>query len=67
MDFDQGEDFNHIGETLGFIFSYFVFTTILFTLFYYLDKLPSGWTYYHIMTLTLFIVFIGFFIQEKLK
>ena len=56
-----------IGEGLGYLFSYFTFTTILYFVVYYLEKIPETWTYFHVMLITLIIAYIGFVISWLLK
>jgi len=56
-----------VGKKIGYIFSYFLFTTILFYLLTFLDKIPSHWTYLHMVVITFLIVLIGIFIGGRLK
>ena len=55
------------GEKIGYILSYFVFTTILYFLLKLLNKIPSHWTYLHIMVITFLIALIGVLVARKLK
>lgn len=59
MKFEQSKSVEKIGEKIGYIFSYFIFTTILFFILTFLNKLPSSWTYFHIMAVTLLVALIG--------
>ena len=58
---------NKIAEKAGYIFSYFLFTTILFFILKFLNKLPENWTYFHIMGITLLIIIIGTLLKRILK
>jgi hypothetical protein len=65
MDFkDKNRKF---GKELGFIFSYFIFTTILFFVLKTLNKLPLGWNYFYIMWITLLIVLVGLLFRRFLE
>jgi len=56
-----------VGEMLGYIIMYLIFTTILFFILKFLNKLPTSWTYLHVMALTLLIVLFGMLIRRILK
>ena len=55
------------GERIGFLFSYFLFTTILFFLLVLLNKLPTSWSYLHIVGITVLIVLCGLGLERVLK
>ena len=67
MNFEQNKTIEKIGEKTGYIFSYFLFTTILFLLLVILKKIPESWSYFHIMEITILITFIGIIIKKLLK
>lgn len=67
MIFEENKITEKIGVKLGFIFSYFVFTTILFYAMVFLNKLPMNWNYGYIMGVTLSITFIGVLVKRALK
>jgi len=67
MSFEHSKTIGNFGEKVGFIFSYLLFTTVIFFLFSLLGKLPSDWSYIHIMLITSIITFIGLVIGEYLK
>lgn len=48
-----------IAEKIGYIFSYFLFTTLLFFILGFMKKMPPSWTYFHIATVTIFIALAG--------
>ena len=56
-----------VGETLGFLIGYFVFTTILFFALTFLKKIPTSWTYFHIIGLTIVVTLVGTTIRRLLK
>ena len=58
MDFKNNKSEERFGRKLGYIFSYFIFTSVLFFVLNFFKKLPSGWSYFHIMGLTLIIAFV---------
>ena len=58
---------NNPAEVIGYLFGYFLFTTILFFILTFLDKLPENWSYFHIMGLILLIVLIGTLLKRMLK
>ncbi|MCK5039978.1 MAG: hypothetical protein KAR87_03355 [Candidatus Aenigmarchaeota archaeon] len=47
------------GEKIGFITGYFIFTTVLYYVLLFLNKLPATWTYINIMFITLIVVLTG--------
>lgn len=55
------------GKVVGYLFSYFVFTTILFFALTLLKKMPSSWTFFHIMGITLFIAILGGILKKLLR
>ena len=56
-----------LGEITGFLLMYFIFTTILYFLLKWLDKIPDSWSFIYISMITLFIVLLGFLINILLK
>ncbi|MBS3157720.1 hypothetical protein J4206_00360 [Candidatus Woesearchaeota archaeon] len=67
MEFEDDKAMGNLGEKTGFIFSYFLFTTALFFMLQFTRKIPVSWSYFHIMAITLSIVFLGHLIERKLK
>lgn len=55
-----------IGRIAGFIFSYLLFTTILFFILQFTGRI-SGWTYFHVMAATLIITAFGAGLKRLLK
>jgi len=56
-----------LSELLGYIFSYLLFTTILFFILIFLNKLPQAWSFFHIIILTLLISLVGIMLNKFLK
>ena len=67
MEFEKNETLEKSGKIVGFLFSYFLFTTIIFFIFRITEKLPKDWSYFHIVSVTLIIASIGFIIKKLLK
>ena len=67
MIFEKNNSAENAGEFLGFVFSYFAFTTMLFFVLRFSGKLPKGWTYLCIMAVTLLIIGSGLLIKRLLK
>ena len=67
MLFNENELMDKAGIMAGFVFGYFLFTTILFFLLTFLNKIPEDWTYLHIASLTLLITLIGAFLKYLLR
>ncbi|PIN98973.1 MAG: hypothetical protein COT90_01740 [Candidatus Diapherotrites archaeon CG10_big_fil_rev_8_21_14_0_10_31_34] len=67
MIFEKKNKWETRGEIFGYLFSYSVFTLILFIALTFFKKMPVGWNYIHVIALTLFIVLIGTSLKEWLK
>jgi len=67
MIFEQNKPIEKFGQRTGYMFSYFLFTTILFFILTLLGKVPESWSYFHVMGITILIVIIGFVIRWFLK
>ncbi len=67
MIFEQDKSIEKFGEKAGYVFSYFLFTTILFFILTLLDKIPESWSYFYVMGITILIAFIGFVIGRLLR
>jgi hypothetical protein len=55
------------GEIVGFVLSYALFTTILFFVLTFFQKIPSHWTYFHVMGITSTIVLCGVLLEKWLR
>jgi len=67
MIFEQDKRIEKVGEKLGYILSYFLFTTILFFVLFILNKIPDSWSYIHIAALTILIALTGIGLKKILK
>ena len=67
MIFEENNIIESLGESLGYIFSYFLFTTILFFILVLLNKLPELGSYIHIMVVVILIAITGTMIKKFLK
>jgi len=67
MLFEQNNNIEKFGKKIGYIFAYFLFTTILFFILRLLNKIPDSWSYYSIMVITLVIALLGVVIKRFLK
>jgi hypothetical protein len=55
------------GVVLGYAFSYFLFTTILFFVLTLTHRLPASWTYLCVALVTVSIVIVGRFLKWVLS
>ena len=67
MIFERSDKIENLGEKLGYIFSYFLFTTVLYVVLTLLKKIPENWTYFNIMIITITIALIGILFKKLLK
>ena len=61
------EKAENYGKVAGYLFSFFLLTTILFLILKYTQKLPPTWTYLHIMMIIIVIVLVGSGLGRILK
>lgn len=55
------------GERAGYLFSYFMFTTMLYFLLIFLKKLPGDWSYLSVAFFTFCITLTGEAVKRMLK
>ncbi len=67
MNFNETDKFFRIGEKLGFISGYFIFTTVIYLVLSFLNKLPNSWDYTHVTIITLLVTLINISINRFLK
>ena len=67
MIFEQNKSLEKLGEKLGYVFGYFLFTTVLFFILLLLKKIPETGSYFHVMGITILIIFIGTILKRLLK
>lgn len=65
--FEKNKTAEKIGHRAGYIFAYFLFTTILFFVLALLNKIPLSWNYLHIIAITLTISLTGIAVKRLLK
>ncbi|MBC8495464.1 hypothetical protein H8D36_04890 [archaeon] len=66
MKFNKGKKAKKIGLWVGYVFSYFLFTTILYFILSY-AKSSVDWSYFAVIGITIVIVIIGLLIRRALK
>ena len=66
MNFNETNHLFKIGEKLGFVASYFIFTTFIYFMLLFLNKLPNSWDYIHIAGITLLVTLINMLIKRFL-
>lgn len=67
MIFEQEKTLEKYGEKAGYVFAYFLFTTVLFFVLTFFEKIPESWSYLIIMGITFVIVLMGIAIKSLLK
>jgi len=67
MKFEEEKFWEKLGEKMGFVAMYLVFTAVAYFLFKVLDKLPEGWNYLYIMPFTMSIVLLGILLLQLFK
>jgi hypothetical protein len=65
--FEKSNKLEKTGEKLGFLFSYFLFTSVLYFMLFLFHKLPKSWSYFHVGAITLSITLLGLFLSKYLK
>ncbi len=56
-----------LGEHLGFLIGYLLFTTVFFGVLTLLGKLPEGWSFVHVAAITLCITGSGRYLRRYLS
>lgn len=64
MKFEEDKSLERVGEKIGFVFGYFILTTILFLI---IKLKKSQLEYWQVMLITLAIALAGIFIKKSLK
>jgi len=67
MHFNHNTHINKMGEKIGFLMAYLLFTIILYFILSFLKKMPTTWTYVHIMGIVLIIVLTGRGVRKILQ
>ncbi len=50
---------------IGFLFGYLIFTTVLYFILTFLDKLPQTWDIYDLAIITAIIAAVGYWLKEE--
>ena len=56
-----------LGKIIGYIFAYLIFTTVLFFIISFFNKLPLSWGYLHIASITLVVSLLGIVLKRILE
>ena len=67
MIFEENKTIESLGEKVGYILSYFIFTTILFLILSLFKKNPESLSYLDVMGITILISLLGILINRILK
>ena len=67
MLFKESKSLKVWGKIAGCVVGYFIFTTILFFILVFMNKIPVSWSYLHIIAITLLISLAGGFLNWYLK
>jgi hypothetical protein len=54
-------------KSIGFLISYFIFTTVAYFVLTYTYRIPSNWGYLHIMMITFGVVIFGYILKRWLS
>lgn len=65
--FEQNKAAEKIGKAIGYVFSYLLFTTVLFLVLSYLKKMPSSWNYFYAAGITIAVTVIGIITKRMLR
>lgn len=65
MIFERNKSVEKCGRKIGYLFSYLLFTTMLY--FILINKLPTDWSFFHVMIISLLVVVVGTIIQRALR
>jgi len=57
----------NFGKYSGFLVSFLLFSTILFLILSYFDKLPARWSFFHVILVVLVITIIGFGVRKLIQ
>tara|TARA_Y100000310_G_C20336288_1_gene647675 strand:- start:509 stop:712 length:204 start_codon:yes stop_codon:yes gene_type:complete len=61
---EGGSSVEKLGEKLGYVTSYFLFTTILFLVLSLLNKVSGEMAYFFVMGITVLIAILGAFLKK---
>ncbi|MEK6922011.1 MAG: hypothetical protein AABX82_09030 [Nanoarchaeota archaeon] len=55
------------GKYSGYLFSFFLFSTVLYFVLFFTGKIPASWTYFFIFFITIPVAVAGFLIERYLQ
>ncbi len=58
--FEYNDDLEKKAMAIGFCLAYVLFTTVLFSVFLFLKKIPDSWGYFHFSLATAVITAMGY-------
>lgn len=64
--FEEKIPIERLGQKVGYVFAYLIFTTFLYILLGILNMMPGSWSYLHIMGLSLGVVLFEITIRRLL-
>lgn len=67
MDFEENRFILQFAEKVGFTFSYFIFTIMMFFMLKFTGKIPKAWGILQFVPITLAIVIVGLIFKRLLK
>ena len=67
MKFEDDRFVENFGKRFGYVFGYFLFTTFLFLILVFSNRLPRSWNYFDIVIITLAITVIGITLKRLLR
>lgn len=59
MKFEHDKTAESIGKVAGYILACALFSAVLFFILSFLNRIPSSWTYIHVLGLSFAVVFFG--------
>ena len=65
--FKQDNSIEEIGQILGYLTSYFLFTTIMYFMLSVLNKIPPSWNYVQMIGITSIIIIIGTLLKRWMR
>lgn len=64
---DYKQPLERLGGVSGYIAAYLVFTTVLFFMLTFLEKLPAGWSYLHVAVITAITAILALTVRRLLR
>jgi hypothetical protein len=67
MNFEKKEFKYRLGEGIGYVIAYLIFTAAIYYFLKFFGKFPSGWNFLYIMNISLLITLLGIFFRRALR